>query len=161
MLLVNTSVRGDIWGPEMSQRCRALSLVVMPIIPPWPFTFLLFCSWAWSIDIPENLFSELWTTNCPSRTFQDAAHLDWACLSGEQEATENSWPCLLQKPRSHAAECINIQLEIPLSERSHKGKQQYFQFYSSRPISELRNVLGLLVEDYKIYIFLKRMSILQ
>lgn len=54
-----------ISGPETIHRLNAIGFSVRPTAPPSPFTHALFCSWAWSIAIVENLLGVFFTVKFP------------------------------------------------------------------------------------------------
>ena len=51
-------------GPATIQRVNALRLSVRPIASHGPFTKLLFCSCAWSIDMPDDTLGVFRITKC-------------------------------------------------------------------------------------------------
>ena len=56
----------DNSGPATIQRVNALRLSVRRITSHGPFTKLLFCSCAWSVDMPDDTFGVFRITKFPA-----------------------------------------------------------------------------------------------
>jgi hypothetical protein len=84
---VNSSISLLISGPATIQRLNATGSSVKPIAPPSPFTIALFCSWAWSMAMLENLLSNFLTVKFP---LSNSAYISGCFLEKKQKHHEET-----------------------------------------------------------------------
>ena len=100
-------------SPANIQYVNALGHFAWPIAYHGPFTILLFCSCAWSIDMQTNTLDDLWITKCP--VWNSLCTSSWT-LERVIQIPNVDKVCLIKnkKPCRKCVERLNVKCLFPI-----------------------------------------------